>query len=163
MMTLFKIQSAEEVETEILKQKGNLQNFPKTVDFPFPERYKNLATAIKTMEISSETILYNSVEAVNNNKEFVLKDFWCFAGNGQGDRWLMDKSGLVFFYDHDYDERLEPMGISFEQWLQMSALIQQLDLYFDELGKVTDKVRHYFYEALDAIHPALSESYPFRI
>ncbi|BAP31113.1 uncharacterized protein CHSO_2076 [Chryseobacterium sp. StRB126] len=162
-MISFKILPIEEIELEVLKEKGNLQNFPKTVDFPFPERYKKLVSLIKTTEIASEAILYNVVEAVNENKEFVLPDYWCFAGNGQGDRWFLDKNGHVFFYDHDYDEKLEPMNISLEQWLQMAFVIQQLDLYFDEHDDISAPVRQKFYEALDAIHPGLSEVYPFTV
>ncbi|RXM53304.1 MULTISPECIES: SMI1/KNR4 family protein [unclassified Chryseobacterium] len=162
-MISFKILSIEEIEAEILKEKGNGQNFPKTIDFPFPENYKSLVTLIKTTEIASEAILFNAVEAVNENKEFVLSDYWCFAGNGQGDRWFLDKNGVVFFYDHDYDERLEPMNISFEQWLQMAFIIQQLDLYFDEYDYVSEPVRKSFYEALNLIRPGLSEIYPFTV
>lgn len=160
-MISFKILTIEEVKHNILKETIPLQNFPKSIVFPFPEPYKKLVTLIKTTEISSETILYNAVEAFNNNKEFVLPDHWCFAGNGQGDLWFMDKEGIVFFYDHDYDENLQPMYISFEQWLQMAYVIQQLDQYFDEFEDISELVRQRFYETLNAIHPELGENYPF--
>lgn len=162
-MIPFRILSIEEIEAEVLKGKVNTQNFPKTIDFPFPERYKKLVTLIKTKEMASEAILYNAVEAVNENKEFVLPDYWCFAGNGQGDRWFLNKNGAVFFYNHDYDETLQPMNISFEQWLQMVFVIQQLDLYFEEHDDISEPVRQKFFEALDAIHPGLSEIYPFTV
>ncbi|WP_160138692.1 SMI1/KNR4 family protein [Chryseobacterium sp. c4a] len=160
-MILFKIVPIEEIKLEILKEEGNVQNFPKTVDFPFPECYKKLVTLIKTTEISTETILYSAVEAFNNNKEFVSTDHWCFAGNGQGDHWLMDKEHAIFFYDHDYDEKLQPMNIHFEQWLQMAYVIQQLDAYFSEHEDISESVREGFYDALNAIHPKLAENYPF--
>lgn len=162
-MISFKILPIEEIEARLLQGKDKVQNFPKTIDFPFPEGYKKLATAIKTIEIASEAILFNTIEAVNENKEFVLPDHWCFAGNGQGDRWFLDKSGNVFFYDHDYDETLHPMNISFDQWLQMSYVIQQLDQYFDEYEDVSEPVRQRFYEVLRTIHPKLGENYPFTI
>lgn len=162
-MISFTILSIEEIEAEVLKEKGNIQNFPKAIDFPFPEQYKRVVTLIKTTEIASEAVLYHAVEAVNENKEFVLKDYWCFAGNGQGDRWFLDKNGTVFFYNHDYDETLEPMNISFEQWLQMAFVIRQLDLYFDEHDDISEPVRQRFYKALDAIYPELSEIYPFTV
>ncbi|VEH20183.1 SMI1 / KNR4 family [Chryseobacterium nakagawai] len=158
---LFKIRSIEEIETEILKEKGNVQNFPKTIDFPFPKCYKNMVTVIKTTEIASEAIVYSAIEAVNENKEFVLPDSWCFAGNGQGDRWFLDRSGAVFFYNHDDDEKLEPMNISFEEWLQMAFIVQQLDFYLDEYDEVSEPVRQNFYDTLNAIHPQLGENYPF--
>ncbi|MGU3374763.1 hypothetical protein [Chryseobacterium sp. M5A1_1a] len=162
-MISFKILTIEEIETEVLKEKKTLQNFPTTADFPFYEPYEKLITQIKTTELSSEAILYNSVDAVNGNKEFVLKDYWCFAGNGQGDQWFLDKSGNVSFYDHDYDESLEPMNINFEQWLQMAFVIKQLDDYFDEHDDIPESVKQKFYEALNLIHPKLSEKYPFAI
>ncbi|MBP2616311.1 SMI1/KNR4 family protein [Chryseobacterium jejuense] len=162
-MISFKILPIEEIQVEVLKEKGNIQNFPKNIDFPFPERYKKLVTLIKTTEISSEAILYNAVEAENENKEFILPDYWCFAGNGQGDRWFLDRNGDAFFYDHDYDEKLEPMNISFEQWLQMAFIVQQLDLYLDEHNEVSEPVRQKFYKALNAIHPGLSKVYPFTV
>jgi hypothetical protein len=162
MMT-FKILTIEEIETEILKGRKDLQNFPKTVAFSFSERYKNLVTSMKTTEISSETILYNAVEAFNENKEFELTDYWCFAGNGQGDRWFMNENTEVFFYDHDYDESLVPMHISFEDWLQMAFIIRQLDRYFEEHESIPKVVKQVFYEALNSIHPELSENYPFTL
>ncbi|WP_250255182.1 SMI1/KNR4 family protein [Chryseobacterium sp. Marseille-Q3244] len=159
-MISFKIRSIEEIEIEILKAKGNVQNFPKIIDFPFPEHYKKLVSVIKTTEIASEAILYNAVEAVNENKEYALSDSWCFAGNGQGDRWFLDRSGTVFFYNHD-DEKSEPMNISFEEWLQMAFIVQQLDFYLDEHDEVSEPVRQNFYDTLNAIHPQLGENYPF--
>lgn len=162
-MISFKILPIEEIQAEVLKEKRNVHNFPKTTDFPFPEHYEKLVTLIKTTEISSEAILFNAVEAVNENKEFVLLDYWCFAGNGQGDRWFLDKNGNIFFYDHDYDEKLEPMNISFEQWLQMAFVVKQLDLYFDKHDEVSEPVRQKFYTALDIIHPGLSKVYPFTV
>lgn len=162
-MISFKIASIEAIEAEILKAKKNVQNFPKTVSFPFSEQYKKLITSIKTIEISSETILYNSIEAVNENKEFKTLDYWCFAGNGQGDRWFLDTQGNVLFYDHDYDEKLQPMQISFGQWLQMAFLIRQLDEYFDKYDKITDSIKQSFCDALNSIEPTLSQNYPFTI
>lgn len=162
-MISFKIASIEAIEAEILKAKKNIQNFPKTVSFPFSEQYKKLITSIKTIEISSETILYNSIEAGNENKEFKTPDYWCFAGNGQGDRWFLDTQGNVLFYDHDYDEKLQPMQISFGQWLQMAFLIRQLNEYFDKYDKITDSIKQSFCDALNSIEPTLSQNYPFTI
>lgn len=162
-MISFKIPSIEEIEAEVLKEKENLQNFPKTIDFPFSEGYIKLVTAIKSTEIASEAVLYNAAEAVNENKEFILPDYWCFAGNGQGDRWFLNKNNKVFFYDHDYDEKPEAMNISFEQWLQMASVIRQLDLYLDEHDDISEPLRQKFYEALHTIHPGLNEIYPFTV
>lgn len=151
------------IENEILKEKSAVQNFPKVIAFHFSENYKRLVTQIKTTEISSETILYNSVEAVNENKEFNLPEYWCFAGNGQGDRWFLDRDQKVFFYDHDDEGKLKPMHINFEEWLQMAFIISQLDDCFDQYDHITESVRQEFYKALNTIHPALSDVYPFTL
>lgn len=151
------------IENEILKEKSAVQNFPKVIDFPFSENYKRLVTQIKTTEISSETILYNSVDAVNENKEFNLPEYWCFAGNGQGDRWFLDRDQKVFFYDHDDDGKLKPMHIDFEEWLQMAFIIGQLDDCFDQYDHIPELVRQEFYKTLNTIHPTLSDVYPFTL
>lgn len=161
MIISFILPALTEIKTEILKEKGTVQNFPKAIVFPFSESYKTLVTRIKTTEISSETILYNSMDAVNENKEFNLPDYWCFAGNGQGDRWFMDRDQQIFFYDHDDDEKLMPMPINFEEWLQMAFIIRQLDDCFDEYDHIPEPVRQEFYKVLNTIHPQLSEVYPF--
>lgn len=160
-MILFKIVSVEAIEAEILQQKKDIQNFPKTISFPFSEQYKKLVTSIKTIEISSETILYNTVEAINENREFKMPDHWSFAGNGQGDRWFLDKNENVLLYDHDYDEKLQPMYLNFGQWLQMAFLIRQLDEYFDEHNTIPDSVKQCFCDALNTIESTLSQNYPF--
>lgn len=160
-MISFVILTLVEIESEILKVKSPLQNFSKTILFPFSERYRNWVTQIPTSEISSETILYNSVEAVNENKEFEFTDYWCFAGNGQGDRWFLNTDDQVFFYNHDYDEKLEPMNINFEEWLQMAFVIRQLDVYFDEYDNIPEPVQQEFYKTLNRLHPTLSDVYPF--
>lgn len=160
-MISFVILTLVEIESEILKVKSPLQNFSKTILFPFSERYRNWVTQIPTSEISSETILYNSVEAVNENKEFEFTDYWCFAGNGQGDRWFLNINDQVFFYNHDYDEKLEPMNINFEEWLQMAFVIRQLDVYFDEYDNISEPVQQEFYKTLNRLHPTLSDVYPF--
>ncbi|MCA5005246.1 SMI1/KNR4 family protein [Sphingobacterium bovistauri] len=135
---------------------------PKTVDFPFSDHYKNLVTQIKTTEISADCVLYNSVEAVNESKEFVSQEYWCFGGDGQGNRWLFDKNGYVFYYDHDYDEDLAPMAITFEQWLQMANLCQQMDECIDKDSFKRDDEKK-FNETLNQIHPNLSKNFPYEI
>lgn len=61
----FQISTAQEIESDLLETKIPIQNFPKIIDFPIPESYRKLVTQIKTTELSSECILYNSVEAIN--------------------------------------------------------------------------------------------------
>lgn len=158
----FNILTLEEIELQLLKEKRNLQNFPRTSDFPFPERYEMLVTSMKTIEIASEAILYNSIEAVNENKESEILDYWCFGGNGQGDRWLLDRGGNVFFFDHD-DEKLQRMNVDFDQWLQMAFIIHQLDSYFDEYDEIPESIRKGFHDALNDIQSGLSQDYPFMI
>lgn len=152
----------QDIENELLKAKTEVQNFSKAIDFPFPENYKNIVTQIKTAEISADCILYNSVESFNETKKFVDKSFWCFSGDGQGNRWLFDKGGMVFYYDHDYDENYDAMEITFDQWLQMADLSKQLDDYIENEA-ITATIRNEFHNLLNEIHPNLSEKYPFVI
>ncbi|MDR6923706.1 MULTISPECIES: hypothetical protein [Chryseobacterium] len=162
-MTMFTIPEVSEAEADILKEKRNPQNFPKTITFPFSEQYKNLVTPIRTIEIASETILYNAVEAVSENKESEWKDYWCFAGNGQGDRWFLNKENSIFFYDHDASDELLPMEINFGQWLQMAYIIHQLDDCYDEYEIIPQLIKETFYKTLNNIGPGLGERYPFTV
>ena len=159
----FVIKKDNTIDKEITNQKVSIQNFPKSIDFPFPERYQSMVTQIKTIEISGDSILYNSIEAVNESKEFSNEDLWCFAGTGNGDRWLFDKNGMAFHYDHDYDEGLSAIEITFSQWLQMAFLLQQLDVYIDVNERLPKAVIVDFNNSLNKIHPHLSENYPYLI
>lgn len=152
----------QDIENKLLIGRTAVQNFPKAIDFPLPENYKNIVTRIKTIEISADCILYNSDEAVNETNEFESDDYWCFAGTGQGDRWLFDKAGMVFYYDHDYDEGFDAMEITFNQWLQMADVSKQLDDYIENEA-MTATIRNEFHNLLNEIHPNLSEKYPFLI
>ncbi|WP_282628389.1 hypothetical protein [Empedobacter sedimenti] len=161
-MQNFKLNNYQEIENELLADKIPIQNFPKSIDFPFPENYKHIITQIKTTEISADYILFSSVEAVNETKEFVDKTFWCFGCDGQGNRWLFDESGMVFYYDHDYDEGFDAMNITFEQWLQMADLAKQMDDFIDREA-VTKSIKNDFQHELNLIHPDLSGNYPYKI
>ncbi|SKB60244.1 hypothetical protein SAMN05660841_01417 [Sphingobacterium nematocida] len=159
----FFIKEDNAIDNEITHQKVSVQNFPKSIDFPFSDRYRKIVTQIKTIELSGDSILYNSVEAINESKQFSNVDYWCFAGTGSGDRWLFDKEGMVFHYDHDYDEDFYAMEITFAQWLQMAFLLRQLDVYIDVNEKLPKTVIKAFTDSLNKIHPQLSENYPYLI
>ncbi|MEF9478914.1 hypothetical protein OWR28_15395 [Chryseobacterium sp. 1B4] len=73
----------------------------------------------------------------------------------------MNTDHQVFFYDHDDDGKLKPMHINFEEWLQMAFIIRQLDHCFEKYDHIPEPVRQEFYKALNTIHPALSDVYPF--
>lgn len=158
----FKLKKYQEIENELLTKKTTVQNFSKSIHFPFPKNYKYIITHIKTTEISVDCIIYNSVEAANETKEFVDTTFWCFAGDGQGNRWLFDEAGQVFYYNHEYDEGFETLEISFEQWLQMANLAQQMDAYL-ALETVPKSVKNEFKTILNEIHPNLSKNFPYLI
>ncbi len=162
-MIPFTIGTVSEAVADILKEKRSPQNFPATITFSFPEQYENLVTQIGTFEIASEAILYNSVEAVSENRESEWTDFWLFAENGQGDRWLLSKENSVFFYDHDAPDHLQPMKISFGQWLQMAYIIRQLDHYYEEYESIPECKEQAFYKALNSISPGLEERFPFKV
>lgn len=158
----FKLLTSTEIHTALLDQTAGV-NLPKTVSFPFPLTYLLFAKRTGTTTISSETILFDTVEAFNENKTSDVPMYWIFAGNGQGDRWLFDEEGQVFFGDHDqHPIPLAPMHINFEQWLQLAFCVQQLDDWLDA-GYAPDCVELPFHETLNRIHPQLAENYPFEI
>jgi len=159
----FNLLTVAEMQTILEHEEHTKQNFPSVVSFPFPVLYKTLVTTIPTVTLSSEAILYGSVEASLENKTSDHPSYWIFAGNGQGDRWLMDEKGQVFFGDHDVcPMQLHPLNIDFQQWLQLAFLTQQLDNWYE--GEYEIKHIHSaFNHALNQIHPQLAEHYPFEI
>lgn len=156
----FQINTVQKIEQEILENKVPIQNFPKTVSFSYPEQYKNLVTQIKTTKISADCVLYNSVEAMNESKEFESEDYWCFGGDGQGNRWLFDENGYVFYYDHDYDEGFDAIEITFEQWLQVASLCKQMDECINN-NPFNSIEKQQFKDILNEIHPNLSKNFPY--
>jgi hypothetical protein len=111
---MFIIESIENIKVKLLDKNIQTNNFSKSITFPFDELYKEIVTKIKTTEISSECILYNSVEASNMTKIYSeddywnenvdknnIKNYWFIGQNGQGDYWIMDKDGEIYFYDHN--------------------------------------------------------------
>ncbi len=159
----FNLLTLGEIQTILANEQKAKQNFPSSVSFPFSLLYRDLVTSIPTLTISSEAILYGSVESVIENKDREHPTYWIFAGNGQGDRWLMDAEGQVFFGDHDETPMsLHPLALDFQQWLQMAFLTQQLDEWYngDYDMKQTNRA---FVRSLNQIHPKLEENYPFEI
>ncbi|MDR2221495.1 MAG: SMI1/KNR4 family protein [Flavobacteriaceae bacterium] len=155
-----KIIDITNIENALATVEKSQHNFPKALDFPFPDLYRKWVTQIKTVEITADFILFNAVAAVNENKDFDFKEYWIFAGTGQGDCWLLDKYGMVLFYCHDTEECL-PMHISFEQSLQMAFLLRQLEEYLDQEEEITPTIKATIEQCLNELHPDLSSNYPF--
>jgi len=159
----FKQVTTAEIRSILLADQQTKHPFPKAVDFPFPSFYETVVTSIKTVTLSTETILFNASEATHENKSTDFSTYWIFAANGQGDRWLMDKEGQIFFGDHDQDPmRLDPMQLDFQQWLQLAFTVQQLDDWLDA-AYTPEQLLLPFTAALNQIHPQLAENYPFEI
>ena len=176
---MFTIKSIEEIKDEILDGKTQIMNFPKSVSFPFDRLYKEIVTKIKTIEISSECILYNSVYAANmsnaysdadywskNTDKDNIKNYWFIGQNGQGDYWIMDRNGKIYFYDHDNEEidieKIIDLNIDFGKWLQYAYLNKELDeIYFE--NKYNQNIGEEYMKKLKDISQELSENYPFEI
>ena len=159
----FLISSLEEIYDVLLYPNSGNKQFSKSEAFTFPTGYSKVVAAIKTTEISTETILFDVAEAQLDNRDFENKAYWSFAANGQGDRWMLDENNAVYFYDHNDDEDFLDMQISFEQWLQMAFLIQQLDAFLELHDNISPSLEKAFNDSLNSIHPMLSENYPFEI
>lgn len=159
----FKVVFLEEIKAIILADCSTKQSFSPAITFPFPSLYEDLVTRIQTVELSSETLLFNAVDATRENKENTFSEHWVFAGDGQGDRWLINKEGQIFFVDYDQNPLpLQAMDINFVQWLQMAFVVQQLDDWL-QLDYPLEKIASAFNETLNQIHPHLAENYPFEI
>ncbi|MGI4873343.1 MAG: hypothetical protein ACRYFX_19460 [Janthinobacterium lividum] len=168
------------IKSQLLVGAQGKQRFPKVLAFPFGELYQELATRLPTTEISSECILLSSAEAINETREFVnpaywaagyaaaaINDFWFFGRNGQGDSWLFDQVGQVYFYDHNQGElarqNFTDLGLTFKQWLQYAFLNKQLDELYEAKSSLseadTDEYRH----LLAQLSPLLLANYPFTL
>jgi|GEM_PF-244460 len=159
----FNLLTVAEMQIILEQEKHSKQNFPAVVSFPFPTLYKDIVTSIPTVSLSSEAILYGSVEAIAENKDSKHPTYWIFAGNGQGDRWLLDEQDQVYFVDHEEcPVRFHPLWITFQQWLQLAFLTQQLDDWYEGEYEV-NHIRPAFNHALNQIHPELAALYPFEI
>jgi len=175
-----RINEIKYIMNEILANKKPARNFPKTVNFPFEQLYIDLVTQIKTIEISSECTLFDSVQAVNENKDFsapaywdsnytveMIANFWIFGQNGQGDLWLFDNKGSVYFYDHNQGElskaHFTDLELNFEKWIQFADLNKQLDEIFDATEQISEQSSVAYKDQLKQISNALLTRYPFEI
>jgi hypothetical protein len=176
---MFIIESIENIKIKLLDKNIQKNNFQKSIAFPFDELYQEIVTKIKTTEISSECILYNSVQSANMTKEYSdddywnnnidkdnIKNYWFIGQNGQGDYWIMDKNGKIYFYDHDNGEidvdKMINLNIDFAKWLQYAYLNKELDKIYEE-NKYNKKIGKEYMEKLNEISKELKENYPFKI
>jgi hypothetical protein len=176
---MFAIKSLEKIKKEIIGERTQATNFPKSADFPFDELYREIVTRIETAEISSECILYDSVESANTTKAYSdedywsentdksnIKNYWFIGQNGQGDYWIMDVNGKICFYDHsngaiDLDKMIN-LNIDFGKWLQYAYLNRELDnIYFE--GRHTKEIGKAYKEMLKELSEELFENYPFDV
>jgi hypothetical protein len=174
---MFTIKSLEEIKKEIIWENIQTVNFPKSINFPFGGLYKEIVAKIKTTEISSECILYDSVDSVNMTKAYSdedywsknidkdgIKNYWFIGQNGQGDYWIMDINGKIYFYDHNNEEidveKIINLNIDFGKWLQYAYLNKELDkIYFENM--YTEEIGKEYKEGLKKISTELFENYPF--
>jgi hypothetical protein len=174
------IKSTDEITAALLLNKQAVRNFPKSLSFPFDKLYIHIVTQIKTTEISSECILFDSVRSFNETKEFTDPDywtanyakedidkFWIFGQNGQGDLWLFDDQNKIYFYDHNQGQMSKgnfvALDLAFEKWLQFSELNKQLDLIYGIENEISENVKATYREKLNKISRTLLDKYPFDI
>lgn len=173
------LKTVNDIKNDLLSNKQSIRNFPKSVSFPFDELYREIVSQIKTVDISSECVLFDSVEAYNETKEFVNQDywsenakeviekFWFFAQNGQGDFWLFDNENKVYFYDHNQEEmspeNFTDLGLNFEKWLQFAYLNKQLDEIYETEDEISEEIKIEYKERLQDISSLLLSNHPFEI
>ena len=69
------------------------------------------------------------------------RTWWLFATSGSGDGWLLRAGGAeVAFLDHAEESRAKPksLGIGFEAWLRLAALMHDVDQFTDRDPSVLD-------------------------
>ena len=166
---MLKIQNVDHIKKTILSEKKILNNFPKAITFEFDPFYREVATQVKTLELSSECILYASAEAVKVNANMstdIMSGYWIFAQNGQGDLWLFDVNHQVYFYDHDLEDFCDAnfifLDIDFAKWLQFADLNHQFDLLYDE-NDVDENVKNMYQQLLTQLSITFAQNYPFEI
>lgn len=174
------IKPTEEIRSELLSERKSVRNFPKSIDFPFDKLYLEIATQITTTEISSECTLFDSVEAVNETKNFSDPDywakhyseeeishFWIFGQNGQGDLWLFNIDNKIYFYDHNKEqmckENFIELNLNFEKWLQFTNLNNQVDDIYDSENEINEKKKTEYKNKLAELSTELLKNYPFDI
>lgn len=175
-----KIESVENIKTEILSEKiATRRNFPKSIVPKFDDLYTEIVTQIETLVISSECILFDSVDAINENKEYSditywteesteeeIDSYWLFAQSGQGDFWVFDVNSKVYFHDHDhgyFDKKYAvDLGLDFSKWLQFAYLNKELDELYDT-DEVTDTALEEYKSKLAELSTLLLENYPYEI
>jgi len=177
---MLKIKSIQDIQNDLLINKKGIRNFPKSTSFPFDALYLDIVTQIKTVEISSECILLDSVHSYNENKEFAdteywkdnydqneINKFWFFGQNGQGDLWLFDINKKVYFYDHEKEqmckENFIDLDLNFKRWMQFSYLNKQLDEYYDVENEISQEIKIEYKTKLKEISKSLLDNYPFEI
>jgi hypothetical protein len=171
------IKTLEHIRSELLGNVTIKRNFPKTTIFKFDDLYREIVTQIRTVEISSECVLFDSVKAVNENKEYAdmsywsekykeneIRSYWFFAQNGQGDLWLFDADNKVYFYNHDLGEfgadNFTNLNIDFSKWLQFAYLNKDFDKLLVE-DKVDEIAKDEYKNGLSELSGMLLENYPF--
>ena len=174
------IKPAEEIKKKLLSNRQTIRNFPKSLTFPFDKLYTEITTQIRTVEISSECMLFESVTAVSETNFFSDADywtenyldeeiskFWIFGQNRQGDLRLFDSENKVYFYDHNNEkmcnENFIDLNLNFEKWLQYADLNAQLDNIYDNENEINDKRKVEYKKKLAELSGNLLKNYPFEI
>ncbi|MBE9601943.1 hypothetical protein [Pedobacter sp. MC2016-24] len=177
---MFSIRPITDIKIDLLVNHEVSRNFPRLLDFPFVELYREIATHIKTVEISSECILFDSVQSYNETMGFAdpdywsaessseeIAEFWVFGQNGQGDLWLFDKKDQVYFFDHNLEQMCRnnflDLGLNFGRWLQFAQLNKQLDIIYDMENEISEGLRQEYRSRLNALSELLLLNYPFEL
>lgn len=177
---MLRIRAVTDIKVDLLVNHEVLRNFPGSLNFPFDELYREIVTRIKTVEISSECVLFDSVASFNETMGFAdpdywlagyspeeIAEFWIFGQNGQGDLWLFDRKSRVYFYDHNLEkmcrENFLDLGLNFSRWLQFAQLNKQLDIVYDIENELTEKRKEEYRSRLNELSELLLRNYPFYI
>lgn len=117
------------------------------------------------MEIFDYDVSLRENRYIKENYPVISEKFWIVGRTGQGDEWFIDtqSSEQILFYDHnkgEYNtEGFSQLGISFEQFIKMGKVVQQLDNHLDN---ETDVEERQMVDAMNRISSNLYEKYPYK-
>ena len=169
---IFKKLSKQEISKRLSKRAIEIKNIDKLS--LINGCYLYFISKYKGIEIIPDIEILSYEEALKENRYLetnfcqISQLVWMIGRTGQGDEWFIDRdNGRILFYDHNQGEyskidQFLRLNISFEEFLQMAFLYQDLENLFDKQVDINENQIESFIEEISSIDPDLYKSYPFK-
>lgn len=116
--------------------------------------------------ISAEVVFFND-DGKELYTEFpeLVHSYLALADDGQGDLWMLRLAdGMMVFFDHGKtEEPITPLGINFQQFLQLADLIAQWEQFLNANPDHAAAQEPALWAEMKKIEPKLPKTYPFRL